>query len=36
VKFRFTDADFAECEEWLRARFAESGPPKPGDADLPI
>ena len=23
VKFTFTDEDFAECEEWLRAKFAE-------------
>lgn len=37
VKFRFTDADFAECEDWLRARFAEIRAAEAlDDADLPI
>lgn len=37
VKFRFTDADFVECEEWLRARFAEiRAAEKLADADLPV
>lgn len=37
VKFRFTDADFAECEDWLRARFAEiRAAEKLDDADLPV
>lgn len=37
VKFRFTDADFAECEDWLRARFAEiRAAEKLADDDLPV
>lgn len=37
VKFRFTDADFAECEDWLRARFSEiRAAEKLADEDLPI
>jgi hypothetical protein len=37
VKFTFTDADFAECEEWLTARFAEiAAAEKLSDEDLPI
>lgn len=37
VKFRFTDADFAECEDWIRARFAEiRAAEKLDDADLPV
>lgn len=37
VKFRFTDADFAECEDWLRAKFAEiRAAEKLDDADLPV
>lgn len=37
VKFRFTDADFAECEDWLRARFAEiRAAEKLADEDLPV
>lgn len=37
VKFRFTDDDFVECEDWLRARFAEiRAAEKLDDADLPV
>lgn len=37
VKFKFTEADFVECEEWLTARFAEvAEAEKMADADLPI
>lgn len=37
VKFRFTDADFAECEDWLRTKFAEVRAAEAlDDADLPI
>lgn len=37
VKFRFTDDDFAECEDWLRARFAEiRAAEKLADDDLPV
>lgn len=37
VKFTFTDADFAECEEWLHKRFAEiAAAEKLDDADLPV
>lgn len=37
VKFRFTDADFAECEDWLRAKFAEiRAAEKLSDEDLPV
>lgn len=37
VKFTFTDADFAECEEWLTARFAEiAAAEKLPDDELPV
>lgn len=37
VKFRFTDADFVECEDWLRARFAEIRAAESlADKDLPV
>ena len=37
MKFTFTDADFAECEEWLHKRFAEiAAAEKLDDADLPV
>lgn len=37
VKFRFTDADFVECEDWLRARFAEiRAAENLADDDLPV
>lgn len=37
VKFRFTDADFVECEDWLRARFAEIRAAESlADEDLPV
>ena len=37
VKFKFTEADFVECEEWLTARFAEiAEAEKLADEDLPI
>jgi hypothetical protein len=37
VKFTFTDADFAECEEWLMARFEEiAAAEKLPDDELPL
>nr|DAJ16939.1 MAG TPA: Exonuclease [Siphoviridae sp. ct5YG1] len=37
VKFHFTDDDFVECEDWLRARFTEiRAAEKLDDADLPV
>lgn len=37
VKFHFTEDDFVECEDWLRARFAEiRAAEKLDDADLPV